>query len=142
MAAVILEIADEMVSIVNAASLSLPFTAERVYLPRHTLLELEDLTVSVVPRLNLFKAGARRHPTKDISVDIGVEQKTDGSLSEIDPLLLLVEELHDLFFHRRLDTPAGVVWQEITNEPLYSPERLDEERVFMSVITVTYNRTV
>ena len=141
MAAIILEIADEVVSILNGASLSQSFTAVRRYQPRFTLEELETLRVSVVPKSIAETLFARKVSGKEIAIDIGVQKKTEGADSEYDDLMLLTEEISDLFIRTRLSTPESVAWKQTANDPIYSVDDLNEQQVFLSVVTITFTRT-
>ena len=85
--AIIIDIADAVVAVLNGAALSQVFEAERHYVPVHEIKALVDLTVSVVPRTldgALLDRAGRNLFT--FVIDVGI-QRTIGrgamSLDEI-----------------------------------------------------------
>jgi hypothetical protein len=146
-AAVILQIADAVVAALNGATLSQTFLAERAYVPVHELRDLVTLRVSVVPTgLSLQLLNRSPRHLIDYVVDIGVQKHIDGDalttaevLAECDPLMLLAEEIGDLFRGKSLAIAAGAaVCVEIANRPVFAPAHLDEKRVFTSVVSLTF----
>lgn len=136
---VITDVADSVVTELNAASLSLSFTAKRYYMPRFDLKDMKDLHVSVVPKGTQITKNDRIHNIHDISIDIAIQKKFDkGDLPEIDPLLQLAEEIADLFRLRRLSSYPAAHWLKTEHSPIYSQEHWDELREFTSVITLTF----
>ncbi len=136
--ALIVEIAEAVVTQLNAASLSQTFTAQRNYLPIYELEHLKELRVTVVPKGIAISSAGRGSNQYDVEIDIAVQQKlTNTTAAEIDPLLALVEEITDLFRLRRLTAPDAV-WVKSQNEPVYVQEHLDQFRVFTSVLTLTF----
>ena len=137
--AVIIDIADAVVTELNAGSFSQAFTAERHYLPIFELEDLKGLRVTVVPKGVAIQSTGRNSNQHDVEIDVAVQKKltkTDGT--EIDPLMILVEELADHFRFKRLTSYAGAVWSKTQNEPVYAQEHLDQFRVFTSVLTLTF----
>lgn len=150
MAAVIIEIADAVVEVLNEAVLSLPFTAKRLYVPIHEIRDLKDLTVSVVPSsLNpriLDRAGRNMY---DYFIDIGIQQLIGvGKLSDeeinsaCDPLMQLAEEIISELFLIELpiahDPPPRCI--DADNMPIYDPHHIDERRVFTSLVTLNFRQ--
>lgn len=148
MAAYLVEIADEVTTVLNAATLSLSFTANRVYIPVHNIRELGDLTVSVVPTTltpSLIDRSGRS--MYDYFVDVAIQQSIgEGPLSDAeinaacDPLMLLGEEVISLFSGKslaisRTPHPRCV---DAKNQPVFYPPHLDELRVFTSLVTLNY----
>jgi len=135
--ATIIEIADAVVAELNDASFSRSFSAVRSYLPRFELPEMAELHVTVVPRGLDISTGTRAGHQHDYRIDVAVQQKLQsGSISEIDELVGLMEEIADHFRGRTLaDPPASCV--AVENEPVYVAEHMDEMRQFTSVITLT-----
>ena len=136
-------IANAVVASLNAASFSMPFTAERHFQPSFGLAELETLRVSVVPRAAAITSASRKQSQYDCSIDIGIQQRlqpTEPSheQGQIDALLDLVEEIVDhLRFERLADFPDAA-WAGIEHEPVVSTEHLDQHRQFTSILTVIY----
>jgi len=50
----------------------------------------------------------------------------------------LVEQIADYLRQRPLGGAPGVLWVRSANDPIYAAEHLAEDRVFTSVLTVTY----
>ena len=68
----ILQIADSVTAQLNAADLSQPIDAERLYVPNFDLEDMKELRVSVVPRevqfLPMDRSQSRYHGKIDIAV--------------------------------------------------------------------------
>lgn len=136
---VITNIADSIVAELNAATLSLPVTAERHYVPSFPLKDMKELHVSVVPKGISISKSDRTRNTHDVQVDVAIQKKFDqGDAVEIDPLMDLVEEIADFFRLRRLDSYPAAHWIRTEHVPIYSQEHWDEMRQFTSVLTFTY----
>jgi len=135
----IVQVADAVVASLNAGSFSQEFTAERRYRPTFELADLETLRVSVVPgSLEIINA-TRTANYFDCSLDIGVQKRINLERPEqIDALMRLVEELVQHLWNHRLELMPEAVWLRIVNEPVVAAEHLDQQRVFTSVLTVTY----
>jgi hypothetical protein len=87
----LLRVADAVTSTLNSEALSLPFTAERQYLPQFDLAEMKDLHVTVVPRGVDVTQAARSKAVHDYKVDVAVQKKFEkGDAAELDPLMRLV----------------------------------------------------
>ena len=140
----IIEIADAVTSTLNAATFGQDFTAERTYVATFELPDLKRLKVTVVPRSKLPAAeahtrGATRH---DYAISVAVQKKFQeiGGVekTEIDALMLLVEEIAGYLERRPLATCPDAKWIGTENAPVFIPEHIDELRQFTSVLTVTY----
>lgn len=137
--AVITDIADALVAELNTATLSQSVAAERHYLPRFDLPEMQTLHVTVVPKAVVLALGDRSRGQADYSVDVAVQQKiTTGNNAELDALTNLVEEIANHLRGRRLGTYADAAWIKTEQTVLYAQEHLAELRQFTSVLTVTY----
>lgn len=133
----ILDIADAVVASINAGTFAQPVQAERRYQPTFELPDLAELKVSVVPKAVTITNATRTDGYFDCAVDIGVQKKIAAD-AEIDGLVNLVEELADHLRQKRLDSFPDAAFVSIANEPVFAPEHLDQQRVFTSVLTVTY----
>lgn len=135
----VLNIADALVAELNAATLSLPVTAVRLFVPNFDLKEMKELHVSVVPR-ELHVRGLDRHRNSyDASIDLAVQKKfSRGNSREIDPLVSLVEEIADLFRLKRLASYPGAIWTSTDHQVLYSQEHWDQMNQFTSLLTLTF----
>jgi hypothetical protein len=146
---VITQIADAIVAELNSNTWSLPFTAERFYVPIHDIQILNVITVSVVPRglkpTLLSRAGDLLY---DYFVDIGVQQviglgtmTNDEINTAADPLMALCQEILEYFFTSLLPIPyMSPVPRciDAENLPIYHPPDLDQRRLFTSIITLDY----
>ena len=137
--ATVLNVADAVVAELNAATLSQSLTAERLYVPNFNLEDVKELRVSVVPRELASTSLDRRRDFMEAMIDVAVQQKFDkGDAPEIDPLLNLVEEIGDLFRHKRLDSFPAAMWSKTQHVVLYSPEHWESLRQFTSLLTLTF----
>ena len=138
--AVIIDIADAVVTELNGGTFSQAFTAERHYKPVFELPEMKTLHVTVVPKGIETRLATRGLLQHDYQIDVAVQKKLSAGAAdnaEIDALMGLVEEIADFFKGRNLDS-AGAVWVATENTPVYSPEHLSELRQFTSVLTLTF----
>jgi hypothetical protein len=149
--AVVIEIADAVAAELNAAELSMPFVAERRYVPRFKLRrnqpgegaglpDLDTLRVSVVPRELSAVTLTRRSHDFDYLIDVAVQKRLeDDEPATVDPYMQLTEEVLDLF---RGGTLPGLDAKcvAVTNEPIYAPEHLNDSNVFTSLVTLTFRK--
>jgi hypothetical protein len=137
--AFIADIAEAVVTEINAASFSQPVTAKREYLPHFDLEDMQELKVTVVPKSVLTLPGGRAHNQHDYAIDVAVQKKLDKADNpEIDALVTLVDEIGDHFRLKRLASYPNAMWLKTENEPVYSLEHLQEMRQFTSVLTLTF----
>ena len=136
--ALLVDIADAVVTELNGASLSMPFTAARAYLPQFDLVEMVDLHVTVVPRTTTRVFVTREKTQREYVIHVGVQQKLQSlALAEPDGLMDLVEEIADLFHGNTLTDPECVCMSAET-APTYVPEHMDEMRQFTGVVALTF----
>lgn len=135
--AAIIALADGIVTAMNATAFSLPFTAERSYLPTYDLPDMGTLHVTVVPKQLEQKLETRNSTETDYSLDIAVQKKpSELNNSTLDPLVRLSEEIGDfLLFNRKV---AGMTMLAPTVRILYLQEHLLKFNQFTSVITLTF----
>lgn len=133
-------LADAVVASLNAGTFSLPFTAERGYLPSYNLEEVSGLQVTVVPKSVSIVKASRESAYIDPVIDICVQQKveTGGDLSVTDGLVSLVEEIADHLRGSRLADAPHAVWMSIENDPIYDRDHMERLHVFTSLVSVTY----
>ncbi|NLX57694.1 MAG: hypothetical protein GXY74_01240 [Phycisphaerae bacterium] len=137
--ALIVDIADAVVTELNAGTFSQELTAARLYRPEFDLKEMAALHVTVVPRGVEAVTVSRTSVQYDVSVDVAVQKKLSTETNaQIDPLMGLVEEIATFFRLRRLTAYPSASWLRTENEPVYSPGHLEELRQFTSVLTVTF----
>jgi len=136
---VILSIADAVAAELNTGSFSESFTAQRSVLPIFQLADLTTLKVTIVPKAVETTAISRSMSQLDVQIDIGIQKKLGKQIdTEVEPLMELVEEIAAFLRGRQLQSLTNVVWLRSGSEPIYATAHLAEERVFTSVLTVTY----
>ena len=142
--ALVIEIADALVALLNGQTFSPAFVAVRRVRPS---LKLDEMTggpyVTVLPKG--FEAGlaSRALSQYDVQIDIGVQQKLPADEDEehtVAYMCGLVEDIADFLKDKSL---TGTGWQAFwltpaTNDPIYSVDHLAEKRLFTSVLTMTY----
>lgn len=135
--AAIINLADAIVTALNAHAFSQPFTAVRAFIPRVDLGEMsETLHVTVVPTAVESKLDTRTTSQHEYVVEIGVQKKPPSLANvSLDPLMRLVEEIADFFlFGIR---PAGTTLIAPNVRILFLQEHLAKFSQFTSVITLT-----
>lgn len=138
MAATILAIAEAVADELTGSVFSLPFEAERHYLPRFELAEMTELKVSVVPRSITSQGLNRNRDSFEYRIDVAVQQKIDPTPANLDALMKLVEEIADHFRSEPLSGYPNARCTGVENAPVYAPEHLDQFRQFTSVLTLTF----
>lgn len=136
--ATIIQIADAVVTQLNAATLSQPLTAARLYAPSFELPDMETLHVTVVPRGIASTSLDRKRDSFSYEIDLAVQKKTDMAQASLDALMTLVEEIADHFRTEPLASFPGARCVDVKNVPVFSQEHLDELRQFTSVLTLTF----
>lgn len=87
-------VADAIVTELNAATFSQPVNAVRSYLPQYKLTEMQNLHVTVVPKILVVAVPDRSRSQSDYSFDVAVQKKfSSGSNPELDALIDLVQEI-------------------------------------------------
>ncbi|MDL5053354.1 hypothetical protein QQ056_07325 [Oscillatoria laete-virens NRMC-F 0139] len=133
------QIADAVTAELNGHAFSLPFTAERHYLPMFELPEMKTLHVTVVPKGLTVTQIARSKAAYDAQIDVAVQRKFDaGDATELDPLLNLVEEITEFFRFKMLPGPLRASWIKTEHPAIYAPEHMDQLRQFTSLLTFTF----
>jgi hypothetical protein len=137
--ATVLQIADAVTTQLNAAELSQEFVAERLYVPNFDLEDMKELRVSVVPRELTILAHDRTTSKYNARIDVAVQRKFDhGSNAEIDSLIVLIEEIADLFRLKRLDSMPQARCVQVEHPVIYSHEHWEQYRQFTSLLTLTF----
>jgi len=95
--------------------------------------------LTVVPKAVEISAASRITSQHDVQIDIGIQKKLGKDLdAEVPVLCELVDEIAAFLKRRPLQATPHAVWVRSANEPIYAPEHLAEQRVFTSILTVTY----
>jgi len=137
-----IDIADAVAAEINAAAdgtFSQVVDAQRQVLPARELSELTTLKVTVVPKAIEISGSTRSVSQYDVAIDIGVQKKLGKDLDvEVSPLMTLVDEIAEYLRKRQLAAAPYAAWVRTANDPVYVPEHLASQRVFTSLLTVTY----
>lgn len=138
--AVLVSVADAVVSALNGGTWSQTFTAARTYEPEYELKVTGTLQVPVVPAALKMTRGDRGRNFWTYEVRVGVFQRPDPYTQEaLDALVLLVEQIGDYFAHPgfRLTSPAADC-VSVELDPVYSDHHLYEFRQFSAVLALTF----
>ena len=142
-----IQIADAVPAALNAATLSQSFTAVRHYLPEFDLKEMETLHVSVVPAELDEETADRTRDRAEYKIHVAVQKRVAKQdppgldTAAIDALMQLVEEIDDLFRHKRLAGYEQAHWAKTENKPIYDPKHLKEHGQFTSLLVFTFRVT-
>ena len=135
----LVQLADAIVAMLNAGKFSLAFTAQRLYRPYFDLPEMSTLHVTVVPDNVVLTQHTRIAMANETKVDVAVQKKyKTEDAAELDPLMVLVEEIAAMFAQNRAIANLGAVLLKVEHAPVYSPEHMQDKRMFTSIITLTY----
>ena len=142
-------IADAVVATLNAHDFAMAFTAERHYLPRYELSEMQDLRVTVVPKEMTTTTVSRGAVSRDVTVDVAVQQKLDApgnpapgsEQADTDALMDLSEAIAEHLRVTALLGMPGPMWIQTEHTAIYAPEHLEQMRQFTSVMAFTFRIT-
>lgn len=150
MAARTVDIAAAVVTDLAAATFSQTVSVSRVWRPRAELLALATtIKVLVMPAGDAcgFDGGSRISTQHDFMIDVAVRKKLAGPTeteenTEIDGLAALAEEV-GYFYHPETHAtrhPVGrpEVWMATEWLPLFNPELMESERIFLAVARMTF----
>lgn len=143
--AFVIQLADAVKDLLNAATLSLSFTAERAYVPVFDLTALAAIKVTVVPRELSMATLSRRDDDFTYVIDVAVmksigrgDMTTTDVNAACDPLMKLTEEIGDLFRDDASAESLPARFVGFTNAPIFDWRKLDEERVFAALISPSF----
>ena len=138
-----IDLADAVTSQLNQSEIIT--NAKRMVLPIHDLSQLRALTVSVVPRGVQVQSITRKLSQYDCQVDIGIQQKLTVPQDQIDTAVKdlsgFVQQIADYLQRQPLTDMPYAIWIKVENVPIYDPDHLANQRVFTSVLTLTYHIT-
>jgi hypothetical protein len=128
--------------------LSLAFTVTRSYRPSVTQEQLGATdpdavpapVVSVVAKSRSSSQATRATIHDDVAVDVGIQAWClPDDVSRADKLLGFVGEVVDLLNTTPIAFDGGSTTAiEVNTDPIFDPEMLDRNNVFVSVVSVTY----
>lgn len=140
---VILEVANALIAQLNSETFSMSFTAERKFHVAEDLEQLTSLQVIVVPRGIDYSRATRADLQGHFQIDVGFRKlltEFDENSDEIRTLLLLVQEV--VVFVMGLPAVGNAPVLSVENDPVYSPDMLEETTVFLSVLKFTLKALV
>jgi hypothetical protein len=141
MSATLLQVADAVVTELNNHDgfTGVDYTALRLYRPSYSKEQLATLRVSVVPKDEDIKRLSRSHIQTECKIDVGVQQrvKSTSDTEALDRLTTFVEDIVKLFDQKPLSYMANAYSVLPKPLPIYDPDTLEDEQVFLSVATLT-----
>ena len=136
--ALIVQVADAIQVDLAAHAFSQAFVPAVLFKPEFSTIELATLRVSIVPSSNDSKLLVRAKTESDFVIDVAVQKKISDEDVDVRAMLFLVDEIETFLTTKKLTTLPTVTWIGATNKPVYSTEHLRQEKVFTSVLQVTY----
>jgi hypothetical protein len=118
---------------------SIPFEPAMLVLPNFESAELQMLRVTVVPRTLEIERVSRSSAKYIVGIDIGIQRRIeDAAETAVATLGNLVDEILLFVKDTTLSDFPAAKFSSITNDPIYSPEHLQQKRTFTSVLNVKY----
>jgi hypothetical protein len=141
----IVNIADSIVTILNAGTFTPTFTAVLEMVPYKKLEDIGSARVVVVPRDVSYEVTARKIRLEEFGIDIGIQSKLTGPETgddaAIKTMVTLTESIKRHMYRRDI-TAYGAHWIASENDPIYDVEMLRNLRVFSTAISLTYRTMV
>jgi hypothetical protein len=140
MAAPVREIAAALVTVLNNGPWDPALEATREYQRLDKLPDLTSRKVYVIPRQDETTAKVDRSRwTHTAIVDVAISQKVaEGDDTEKDAILDLADEVAEYLKANRPNLPAKLTG--CTVQALWDPERLKNENIFTSAVTLTFEQ--
>jgi len=130
-----IDIADAVAAELSGMSLEV----HRRVLPDYELAELKFTTATVVPKSVQIANVTRDATHYEVAIDIGIQRKIGKDTdAEVESLSGVVSAIVAFLNRRPLSGLPNARFTTIANEPVYAPEMLSDNRLFLSVVTVTY----
>jgi hypothetical protein len=144
MSATVIQIADAMVTDLNAHTFSKPVTTVRYYAPVFKLEDMGTLHVTVVPVEFTTEPSDRSRDREEHKIDVAIQQRFDATNGAVpndvlDALMALAEEFRDfLRDHVLTDFANARRVKTECNKPIFDPAMLTKHGVLTIVLTFTY----
>jgi hypothetical protein len=113
------------------------FRAVRAYEPEFELEELQDSRVTVVGAVRRKERETREKWEYQYDVEIGIQQRTDGTKADIDQKIRLAEQV-DEFFHDEDNGIEGAQFLRSQILPYYGMQHLEQHNVITSLVMLTF----
>ena len=134
-----LDIADAVVTELNAQSFTQSFTAVRNMTPDYQIRDLTSLKVTVMPTAVEMKQFARGLWSQDHGIDVAVQKRlTDDTETSVVAMMDLTQEVAEYLRSATLTTLSSVRVAGAKIDPIYAVEHMSGMKVFTSVIQLTY----
>ncbi|MEM8738082.1 MAG: hypothetical protein AAGG38_06340 [Planctomycetota bacterium] len=133
------QLAEAVVADLNEAEWELTFEATRSYRPAFDLEDLDELRVTVTPAAADAVPISRGEYDRHVGVLVALQQQVGPE--ETDRLDALTDLVHAITTHledRRLDGMPTARFEGAESDPLYHPDLLENQRVFLAPILVKY----
>lgn len=140
-------ILDELVALLDGASLSLPFTVFGTYYREVQPTEFDELTLIVQPFTRVPDLLARGRELKTFGYGIYVIKKLDDTTEAfIDPLIEFVEQIEDFLNSEENEVldGTGVTRSAVLAAPdtIYDTDEMESNSRFWSTVVVEYTKEV
>ncbi len=138
----LLNIADQVVSVINAApdgTFGLSFTAQRRFVPRYSGKDLASVAVDVIPLDDASSLASRSSWQHDYPIGIVIQQRmgTDEE-AQAAALLTLAETIDAYLKATTLATTKHVTLMESSYPRLFDPDRIENNKTYYTVLRLTY----
>ncbi len=135
-----IDIADSIVHELNNAELGI--TAVRACVPKYDLRKDDELKVQVVPVAIDYTIATRADTHGDYQINIGFLKKLENIESEVEDMYDLIESVAKHLRTTGLSQMPTVKFINASTPAVYDPDLLEQKKVFLSVLTVTYKGIV
>ncbi|MDR2763126.1 MAG: hypothetical protein LBB88_11020 [Planctomycetaceae bacterium] len=123
----------------NMQKFSIQFEPAMLVLPNFESSELQTIRVTVVPRTLEIERNSRNSAKYIVGIDIGIQRRIENTPEEtVENLGNLVDEIILFLKSTNLSEFHSAQVSSIANDPIYSPEHLQQKRIFTSVLNVKY----
>jgi hypothetical protein len=123
----------------NKDKFSIQFEPSMLVLPNFESSELQTIRVTVVPRTLEIERNSRNSAKYIVGIDIGIQRRIENTPEEtVENLGNLVDEIILFLKSASLSDFHSAQVSSIANDPIYSPEHLQQKRIFTSVLNVKY----
>ena len=130
------QIADQMAAQINAVTFGVPIVARRAYVVALNLRELKTIQVSIVPKSVETTRFSRGEKLATIEIDLAI-QRTVQDTEEADALMILTDQVIDLFEFRDLDNDVAT-HIKTDRKFIYDSEGMETKKLFTSLTMLTY----
>lgn len=136
-------IADAVAAAINGNSEAwgVEFTAQRLYVPRWELAELEELQVVVVPRTKSIERNDRVRGLEEPQIEIGIQQKVPDLTNETLDVLSNLADAIEVYVRTLILTVGSqkAIWKRTEYLAYAERELLAKRKVFTTVFAVAWN---